>query len=352
MTNTPISGAPIALQQWVQAYFDRLAQPCPALFALSGDAGYRRYFRLNSQPPLLAVYAPPSTEDSHAFVSIARHWQQHQLQVPRIYAVDYEQGFLLVEDLGQSVYLPLLTAETQHPLYLQALNSLLQLQTIPPESSGLGLYTAEKLQAEMQLFADWFVEGLLHTPVLPDARRLLDTLFNQLIQSALVQPQRIVHRDFHSRNLIARQNAQGQWLPPGVIDFQDALIGPITYDLVSLLRDCYIHWPRPQVEAWVAHYQQAAQQAGLMPNTSAEAFLKAFDWMGLQRHLKVLGIFARLSLRDGKHGYLNDLPLVVAYCLQVARRYQECAAFVAWFESQLMPLIHQQPWFRPVDAEI
>ncbi len=341
-----------ALQQWWVDQFAARGQNAPPWQALSGDAGFRRYFRLASTPPQLAVYAPPATENTRAFVAIAQYLRRFDLAAPEILAVDYDAGFLLVEDLGAELYLPHLTPGSAQELYAQAMQTLLQLQQVPVDPQIFPAYETAKLRSELELLPQWFIEQLLDYRLSRDEYGLLHGCFAKLEQAAGQQPKRIVHRDFHSRNLILRRDAAGQLLPPGLIDFQDAVIGPITYDLVSLLRDCYIHWPRAQVERWVQGYEQSARAAGIIPNLRAGEFLRWFDWMGLQRHMKVLGIFARLSLRDGKQGYLNDLPLVLAYTLSVARRYSEFRPLVAWFEQHLLPRIIAQPWYRRLDVDL
>jgi aminoglycoside/choline kinase family phosphotransferase len=342
------------LRQWVDEQWPHLSQNdsdqlreinpagtlAPEWQALPGDAGFRRYFRLASEPPLLAVYAPPATEPNPVFLKLAAHLRQHGVLAPAVAAVDLARGFLLIEDLGPTLMRQELNDDSVEGLYAEALSCLLHLQRCPTESLDLPVYSRERLRQEMNLFSDWFVPKLLgHNPTEVELA-MLNTWFTHLENSALEQTQVFVHRDYHSRNLIYRNGS-----PPGVIDFQDAVTGPVTYDLVSLLRDCYIRWPESSVERWALCYANIAMQAGVMPPVSEERFMRWFDWMGLQRHIKVLGIFARLSLRDGKHGYLNDLPLVIRYTLEVARRYKEGEEFVAWFEEKLMPLVRQQPWW-------
>lgn len=342
------------LRQWVDQQWSHLSlndfglrrefhdpgAHAPEWQALAGDAGFRRYFRLASEPPLLAVYAPPATEPNAVFLKLAAHLRQHGVLAPAVAAADLARGFLLIEDLGPALLRQELDEESVEGLYAEALNCLLHLQQCPTESLSLPAYSRERLRQEMNLFNDWFVPRLLGHPLSEPESAMLHTWFTYLENSALEQPQVFVHRDYHSRNLIYRNGS-----PPGVIDFQDAVTGPITYDLVSLLRDCYIEWPEPRVRRWALCYANIATQAGLLPALDEERFLRWFDWMGLQRHIKVLGIFARLSLRDGKHGYLNDLPLVIRYTLGVARRYKEGDEFVAWFEQTLMPLVQRQPWW-------
>jgi N-acetylmuramate 1-kinase len=343
-----------ALQSWVEASLHGQGKGFAGWQPLSGDAGFRRYFRLLGEQPWLAVYAPVASENSRQFVAIAQHWKSLGLPVPEVLAVDYAQGFLLVEDLGsQALFENLSDLQQAEHCYPQAIANLLQLQeaSVPaqsdPSQPTYPLYDAARLRQEMNLCPEWFLGPLLGYHLNDDERQLLDSTFSTLEQSALRQPQVIVHRDYHSRNLIARHDAQGHWLSPAMIDFQDAVIGPASYDLVSLLRDCYLAWPRANVEAWALAYSREAQQRGIWPRQRDGEFLRAFDWMGLQRHIKVLGNFARLNLRDNKPGYMNDLPLVFAYVVSVAGRYRELAAFHQWLLQRLLPLVQQQPWYRP-----
>lgn len=312
----------------------------PKWQSLPGDAGFRKYYRLASEPPLLAVYAPPEHERNEEFVQVARLLRAGGVLAPAVAACDLEQGFMLVEDLGPSLLLEHLTPDTVDDLYQRAMTCLLQIQQCRTDAQVLQPYNRTRLHDEVRLFPDWFIRQLLGYAPEADEEQLLEATFIQLEDSALEQPQVLVHRDFHSRNLIYQPEG-----PPGVIDFQDAVVGPITYDLVSLLRDCYARWPEENVERWAQAYYQRALQAGLIEPMPSEQFHRWFDWMGLQRHIKVLGIFARLSLRDGKHAYLKDLPRVIDYTLTVARKYPELEAFVDWFENRLMPRIDRQPWF-------
>lgn len=332
-----------------------LAQP-PQLEPVSGDAGFRRYFRLRhadgSASGWLAVDAPPEHEANEAFVAIARNLQQQGVATPTVQAADFEQGFLLLEDFGEQLLFHFLQADPERgtELYSEVLLTLLRLQQCPvvtmPAATGEGFFTLpdydqSRLRQELNLFDEWFVPQLLGHSLDSDERALLDKLYGQLEISALQQPQVWVHRDFHSRNLVHRA---GQ--VPGVIDFQDAVRGPITYDLVSLLRDCYLRWPPEQVRQWALVYGDMAMSAGLMAPVSQEDFLRWFDWMGLQRHLKVLGIFARLWLRDGKAGYLQDLPLVLRYTLEITAAYPEFAAVDRWLRETVLPLCERQDWYR------
>lgn len=345
------------LRQWVDAQWPHLSlndfmlkpgfhgpsAEAPKWQALAGDAGFRRYFRLASEPPLLAVLSPPQTEPNEVFLKLARYLRRHGVLAPAIAAMDLERGFFLIEDLGPTLLLQQLNDDSVEGLYAEAMHCLLHIQQCPTQELSLPVYNRDRLRVEMNVFCEWFVPQLLgYEPNLAELK-MLDRWFTQLEDVALEQPQVFVHRDYHSRNLVYREDG-----PPGVIDFQDAVVGPITYDLVSLLRDCYIRWPEVRVRRWAVSYANIAMECGLLPQVSEERFLRWFDWMGLQRHIKVLGVFARLSLRDHKHGYLNDLPLVIRYTLEVARRYEEAAEFVAWFEDKLLPRIEQQPWWSPV----
>lgn len=324
----------------------------PNLQSLSGDAGFRRYYRLNSEPSLLAVYAPVEHEDSKTFVAIARYLRSQGIQAPEVVAEDFDHGYLLVEDFGDQLFSDQLMLDdgSANGLYSQAMTTLLRLQLCPvmtiPAADGESMltlpnYDQSRLREEMSLFHEWFLPQLLGYSLSDDERMLLDAVYLQLEGAALQQPQVWVHRDYHSRNLIYRE---GQ--PPGVIDFQDAVRGPITYDLVSLLRDCYVRWPPEQVRQWALAYGDMAVESGLMAPVTQNGFMRWFDWMGLQRHLKVLGIFSRLYLRDGKAGYLQDIPLVIRYTLEVASSYPEFADFTYWFREKILPLCEQQDWYE------
>jgi aminoglycoside/choline kinase family phosphotransferase len=287
----------------------------------SADASFRRYFRVHhAGGTAIAVDAPPEHEDSRPFVAVARALRGLGLNVPEILATDLERGFLLVDDLGSTLYLDVLDEQCVERLYGDALGALLVLQARP---AGIELppYDRGRLLAELALFPEWFLDR--HLGRAPDGaqRAVIDAAFELLVASALEQPQVTVHRDYHSRNLMLVETDN-----PGILDFQDAVVGPVTYDLVSLLRDCYIRWPRERVEAWALGYRDMALQAGVLQDCDEARFLRWFDLMGLQRHLKVLGIFARLWHRDGKPGYLADLPLVLDYALEVAASYPELAA--------------------------
>lgn len=333
------------LQQWcVQQLSLTPDQLAGDLTVVSGDASFRCYYRLPLADggTVIAVHAPPDKEDNAAFARVQALLFEHGARVPKLLAWDRPRGFLLQEDFGDQLLLPLLKdqASADH-YYQQAMDLLLAMQAIALQDGHLPDYDGARLRTEMSLFPQWFVQALLgYEPSAAEAA-MLDSVFTRLTERALAQPQVLVHRDFHSRNIM--RLASGEL---GMIDFQDAVRGPLTYDLVSLLRDCYVAWPPAEVEAWALQYRHRAQQAGVMNAYPEAEFLQDLDYMGLQRHLKVLGIFARLKLRDGKQNYLKDLPLVMTYTLGVAHRYAEFADFVQWFEAKLLPRAQAQDWYR------
>ncbi len=307
---------------------------------LNGDAGFRKYFRLAVPScQLIAVYAPPETENNQAFLAIDKFLFEHGVHVPKIIAYDLTAGYFLLEDLGKTLYLDHLDEDSVNGLYGEALLALLQIQQCPLDASIFPEYDTARLKEEMALFPQWFVSELLGYELSDHERGMIDHAFEVMLLSAEAQPKVIVHRDFHSRNIV-----YGVSGVPGIVDFQDAVIGPFTYDIVSLLRDCYIQWPQEQVKNWLLAYGNMAFDAGVIPSVSEDCLVRWFDLMGLQRHIKVLGIFARLSLRDGKHAYLADLPLVVRYVRSVMAEYDELTPFSEWFERVLMPLINEQVW--------
>lgn len=326
------------LQQWVNAQVSehQLGEPQGQLETVSGDASFRRYFRQHTaSDSLICVDAPPEKEDSHPFVEIARSWYAQGVPVPQVLAVDFSQGFMLLSDLGNDLLLPALNETTADRLYEQAIDGLIQIQQTHTDHYALPPYDAELLDREMALFPDWYLTKHLGMELSASDRRILDETFELLRDTALGQPQVPVHRDYHSRNLmLVDQQGQSQL---GVIDFQDAVMGPFTYDLVSLLKDCYIQWPSEKVEQWAQLYFQKAHDAGIAGGQSPEQLMLWFDWMGLQRHIKVAGIFARLNYRDGKAGYLNDIPLTMTYIEQVAGKYQGLSVFHQWLVEKVLP---------------
>jgi aminoglycoside/choline kinase family phosphotransferase len=303
----------------------------------SGDASFRRYFRIEvADKSYIAMDAPPEKEDSRPFIRMAQALEAIGLNVPHIYAVDLQQGFMLLEDLGITLYLNQLTPETVDRLYGDALGALATLQACGPRKD-LPKYDRKLLMREMALFCDWLLVGSLKLDLSADEQQMLDQLFKDLADNALEQPQVCVHRDYHSRNLMVNtlQN-------PGILDFQDAVLGPVTYDLVSLLRDCYIAWPLGQVQAWALGYFELAHQSGVLLEEHESRFLTWFDLMGIQRHLKASGIFARLHLRDGKSGYLKEIPRTLSYIEQVAEQYDALRQFVDFMHQRVMPCLDER----------
>jgi len=326
------------LAQWLEQEIGM----APRLQALPGDAGFRRYWRLQNKLQglsLLAVYGPPEQEKNTEFLAVANYLQTQALPAPKVFASDLTRGFMLVEDLGKQQLFDVLSSTNADDFYNQAFNDLAQLSTAP-KPDFLASYDSKAMEQEMELLRQWFIPQLLGYNLDQQESSLLDELFGALDQAAQEQPQVCVLRDFHSRNIMLRENSELAY-----IDFQDALWGPCTYDLVSLLRDCYVRWPKQQVEQWCEQYRCLWQQASGM-EVSSQQFKTWFDLMGLQRHIKVLGIFARLYLRDGKTSYLEDLPLVIRYTLEVAEQYPQSQAFAQWFKRKLLPLVEQQPWYK------
>ncbi len=332
-----------ALKDWIERYSPaQLLSSKIDLVSISGDAGFREYFRINCEPPMLVAYAPPEHENNIGFVAINCALGQAGVRTPRVFAVDYHQGYILQEDLGQQLYQDLLSDETIETLYGYAETSLLKIQDTAADRTVFPNYDAERLIEEMSLFPDWFVMALLGERLSLADQLVLDNLFDVLVNNALEQPQVVVHRDFHSRNLLLLPDQE-----VGVIDFQDAVVGPCTYDLVSLLRDCYVRWPESVVKGRVSGFLRRATAAGSLPQgITGEQYQRWFDLMGLQRHIKVLGVFARLSLRDGKSTYLGDLPLVIRYSLEVAQGYPETRPYYEWFCTRFSDVLMAQNWYQ------
>ncbi|MFZ4757073.1 MAG: aminoglycoside phosphotransferase family protein [Burkholderiaceae bacterium] len=286
----------------------------------SNDASFRRYFRIDSAAEhggtLVAMDAPPPMEDCRPFVHAAEVLGRSGISVPQVLHADLPRGFLLLEDFGTVTYLDRLDADSAQGLYTDAIGALVALQrsSVP---DAFPPYDRELLLRELRLYPEWYVAR--HKGVVLDATEsaTLESAFATLVDALLAQPRVTVHRDFHSRNLMVLPGPRN----PGILDFQDAVHGPITYDLVSLLRDAYVTWEEDRVLDWAIRYRERARAAGLPVPEQFGDFYRDFEWMGLQRHLKVLGIFARLHHRDGKDRYLADLPRVLQYVRETARRY-------------------------------
>ena len=288
----------------------------------SADASFRRYFRVRTahpdHPTAIVMDAPPAHEDCRPFIHVAALFGDAGVTVPTVLAQDLEQGFLLLADLGSQTYLSKLDDSTAPGLYGDAAAALVKLQAAT-RAGELPAYDRALLQRELDLFPEWYVARHLGVTLTDAQQADLREVMDAIIANNLAQPQVYVHRDYHSRNLMVMSDGAN----PGVLDFQDAVIGPITYDAVSLWRDAYIEWEEEQQLDWLIRYWERARTAGLPVNADFGEFYRDFEWMGLQRHLKVLGIFARLYHRDGKDGYLANLPLVLKYTRSVAGRYTE-----------------------------
>ncbi len=320
------------LNSWLQ---EGLGVANPVLEPASGDASFRRYFRLylKDESTRIVMDAPPEREDCRPFVEIARSWEGLGLHLPHIYAEDLERGFLLLSDLGNRLYLDALSEETVEQLYGDALEALAIIQEQAP-TQGLPPYDRALLQQEMALFRDWLLQEQLGLELGAEEGRMLQQSFDLLAENALQQPQVAVHRDYHSRNLLVTDPPN-----PGILDFQDAVVGPVTYDLVSLLRDCYISWPRQRVEAWAMDYYRLALRSGVLRSEHEGEFLRWFDLMGVQRQLKAAGIFARLNRRDGKPGYLGDIPRTLGYIIEVAPDYPELEGLATLIQQRVLPAL-------------
>jgi len=319
---TPIPDRAAARLAWTRQVLDDAGL---ILASASADASFRSYWRTwHAGRSWVVMDSPPAQEDPRPWLEIGARLSAAGLHVPAVQAQDLEQGFLLIEDLGSQLYLPALNDNTVDALYDDAMNALLRMQR-DVDTAGMQPYDHAFLQRELEIMPEWFLRRHLGDTPECEAWDVLESAFTVLLKNALEQPRCFVHRDYHSRNLlIVGTNS------PGIIDFQGALLGPVTYDLASLLRDCYIVWDRERVEAWAESYRRRLQAARLIAaDADRERFLRWFDLIGLQRHIKVLGIFCRLYYRDGKHGYLDDLPRVYDYVVDVAGRYPELADFVA-----------------------
>jgi aminoglycoside/choline kinase family phosphotransferase len=324
-----------ALTDWVT---HELAYAVQGVEVASADASFRRYFRarLRDGATLIVMDAPPAQEDIGPYLHVGALLARTGVHVPAVHAVDRERGFVLLEDLGTTSYLSALQdAERADALYADALAALTSLQIRGRElQHELLPYDEAALRRELVLMPEWFCTRHLQRPVSEAEAEIFESTFRFLIAEAVHQPQVFVHRDYHSRNLMVLPERG-----PGIIDFQDALAGPVGYDLASIFKDCYIRWPRERVEAWVLAHRHAllGQGARALAGSSDAEFLRWFDLVSVQRHLKILGIFARLWWRDGKSGYLADLPLTVEYLQDSCRRYTELAPLGLWLQQQVAP---------------
>jgi aminoglycoside/choline kinase family phosphotransferase len=304
-----------AAERWIAS---QLPSAGFSLESASEDASFRRYWRarLADGRSYIVMDAPPDKEDCRPFVHVAALLRAAGVHAPEIFAQDLASGFLLLGDLGTSTYLQALNDQNAPRLFADATDALIrwQLATRPGE---LPPYDEALLRREMTLFPEWYVAKHLKKDLSGTQKETLEKIFQVLVKSALAQPTVYVHRDYMPRNLMVCEPN------PGVLDFQDAVLGPITYDVVSLFRDAFLSWEEAQVLDWTVRYWEKAKKARLPVDADFAEFWRAFEWMGLQRHLKVLGIFARINYRDGKPKYLADTPRFIDYALSVSKRYRE-----------------------------
>jgi N-acetylmuramate 1-kinase len=314
-----------ALERWLETHFQG------ARFSLtpaSEDASFRRYFRatLDDGRSCIAMDAPPEKEDCRPFVHVARLLAEAGVHAPQVHAQDLAQGFLLLSDLGTKTYLQELNADNAARLFGDATDALVRWQ-LATRAGELPPYDEALLRREMNLFPEWYLARHLSIALDDEKKQTLEKTFQLLVKSALAQPSVYVHRDYMPRNLMLCEPN------PGVLDFQDAVHGPITYDVVSLFRDAFMSWDEERVLDWSARYWDKARRAKLPVQADFAEFWRAFEWMGLQRHLKVLGIFARINYRDGKPKYLLDTPRFIGYALGVSRRYRELEPLAQMLEE-------------------
>jgi aminoglycoside/choline kinase family phosphotransferase len=325
----------VLLQQWLERDLGfRQYGIAPA----SADASFRRYFRVTrpGESPLIVMDAPPGKEDVEPYLRIAGMLQDFGVHAPRVLERSVADGFLLLTDLGTTMYLPELARPgLADPLYGDALAALVQIQSRGEAASRqLPPYDAKFLRFEMSLFPDWLLQRHLQLELTAREAGVLEQAMDVLVANSLEQPQVFVHRDYHSRNLMVCPGAN-----PGILDFQDAMRGAITYDLVSLLRDSYVAWPWERVVGWALQFRQAAAAAGLATGPDDATFLRWFDLMGVQRQLKVGGIFARLCHRDGKPGYLADIPRTLQYAVDACARHADFVALGELISRRVLPAV-------------
>jgi len=312
------------LREWLAS---RFARDSFSLSPASADASFRRYFRISAGgQSWIVMDAPPEHEDCRPFVRIASLMRAAGLNTPEVLAQDLERGFLLLTDLGTTTYLEALNDANADDLFRDAVDALLRLQ-LASRAGVLPPYDEALLRRELDLFPDWYVARHLGIKLNDGQRRTLADMAALIVANNLAQPAVYVHRDYMPRNLMVTQPN------PGILDFQDAVFGPITYDVASLFKDAFVSWDEERVLDWVVRYWEKAKRAGLPVNADFGGFYRDFEWMGLQRHLKVLGIFARINYRDGKPGYLEDTPRFVRYVRAVCNRYPALAPLARLFDQ-------------------
>ncbi len=322
-----------------------LKEACPPTISnfeiepLINDASSRQYFRLRMKDNFsqIAMIAPPDKENIIAFIAIAKDFARQGIITPEILAYNLEQGFMLLSDLGNNLYLNILNPNTVDDLYSRALAVIYQIQTCNPtfpDDKPLDLFNEKFIRSELTIFIDWFLKKHLELTLTDKVNNILENTFKILIDSAQEQPQVCVHRDYHSRNLILLENKN-----VGVLDFQDAIYGPITYDAASLLRDAYIDWPKDQVDRWILKFYRMINIDNFC---TQEKFIRWFDLISLQRHLKILGIFTRLNYRDNKPNYLPMLSRVLNYMIKTCEDYSELSHFKEILQTQIKPKLYEK----------
>ncbi len=327
-----------ALETWVDgvvaASGESVSRPWGSV---AGDASFRHFYRVyTSARTLIAMDAPPATENNAQFVRLSRLFRSVGVRVPEVIASDIEQGFLLVSDLGELMYSAVYETNQRDAAIEAALDTLITIARVGAAGGVVPDYTAARLHDELALFKVWFVEGLLGHALTSAEGGMIDRVWQRLIETADGQGKVCVHRDFHSRNLL--------WGPDRVtrvVDFQDALYGPATYDLASLLRDCYVRFDETEIARWREHFRVRAIAAGLPIETDPTRFAQLLDLTAMQRHLKALGIFARLELRDARPSHLVDIAPVIDHVIDVAAMYPDFADFGEWLEETIRPAAHR-----------
>jgi len=323
------------LQQAASWLNNTLRLPVAHIRPLAGDASFRRYFRVTIESDnqcYVLMDAPPAQENCQPYVAIDRQFIKAGIHAPAIIEQDLTQGFLLLEDFGDGLLLSVLNEGNADKLYRQALQTLVRLQQIKTiEHYSLPVFDTAMQLREMMLFQDWFITQKLGYALQAHEQALLKNTFEKIASKIITCQYTCVHRDYHSRNLMLL--AAGDL---GVLDFQDAVSGPITYDAISLLKDCYIAWPRDKVVGWLGYYHQLLLSAGMVGEQTFSDFMAEFDWVGIQRHMKVIGIFSRLDLRDHKPGYLKDIPLAMQYLIDALSYFDEMSDFREWLMHILL----------------
>jgi len=319
------------IHDWLDTDLDMIIDD---LQPASEDASFRKYYRISSAGiSYIVMDAPPDKENCSPFLDVSERLRCCDVNVPEIFAQDLNKGLLLISDLGNELYLDKLNKNNADELYRDAFSALLKIQ-LQASVDNLPDYTHTLLLQEMHLFRDWLLDKHLGFQD-EDRLSLLDEIFAILVESAMMQTKVFVHRDFHSRNLMLNNNN------PGIIDYQDAVLGPLTYDLVSLLKDCYVKWPQLKVQQWCKEYYRELS-AVFDVQLNEEEFIRCFDLMGVQRHLKASGIFARLNHRDHKPAYMNDIPRTLSYIVELEDLYPELGGLIDLLQNHVLPSLKKQ----------